>query len=130
MGISSFCLDHQRGAAAAGLVFFDHDLPVDAFLQLRHMGDDTHQPVALRQSRKGIVSLAQGLRIQRAKTFIHEQCIQPDAGGHLHLVGKTQRQRQGCQEGLAAGKGIDTSLGGIDVVDDIQFQAALLCQSL
>ena len=46
-----------------------------------------------------------------------------DAGGHLHLVGKARGQRG--QKSLVAEKSVDTVLRGVDVVHDVQLQAAL-----
>ncbi len=89
------------------------------------MGDDAHQPVALRQAGQGAVGFAEGLGVQRAESFVHEQGIQPDAGGHLHFIGQAQCQRQRSQKRLAAGQGVNTALGGVDVVHDVQLQTAL-----
>ena len=46
---------------SAGAVLGDHDLAVDFFFQLGHVGDNAHQPVTLRQARQGGVGLAEGL---------------------------------------------------------------------
>ena len=43
-----FCADD--GGAGTGGGFGDDDLLIDSLLQLRHMGNDSHQPVALGES--------------------------------------------------------------------------------
>ena len=89
------------------------------------MGDDAHQTVAFGKTGQGGVGLAQGLGVQRTEAFVHEQGAQPDARGHLDLVGEAQGQSQGGQERLAAGKGVDAAHGAVHMVHDVQFQTAL-----
>ena len=47
-----------------------------------------------------------------------------NARGHLHFVGKPQRQRQRGKERLAAGERIDAALRRVDMIDDVQLQTA------
>jgi len=52
------------GGGGAGGGFFHDDLAVDALLQLAHMGNDAHQPVAVGQAGQGAVGTAQGGFVQ------------------------------------------------------------------
>ena len=47
------------------------------------MGDDPHQPIALRQICQGPHRLLQGFVIQRSEPLIDKQRIQPDAAGRI-----------------------------------------------
>ena len=56
--------------AAAGGSLGDQNLPVNGCAQVRHMGDDSHQPVAASQIRQGVQRLVEGLLIQRAEALV------------------------------------------------------------
>ena len=80
--------------AAAGGSLGDQNLPVDGRAQVRHMGDDSHQPVAASQIRQSVQCLVEGLLIQRAEALVHKHRIQPHAaGGALYSIRQPQRQR-------------------------------------
>lgn len=71
------------------------------------MGDDTHQPLPLAQLAQGLYGLLKGLVVQGAEALIHKHGVQLyPTGGGLNLVRQPQGQRQGGQEGLAAGQGL------------------------
>ena len=64
-GASLFCILYAYfRPALAGLFFFHHDLLVYLLLQLRYMGDNAHQAVALCQPRQCVIRFAEGLGIQ------------------------------------------------------------------
>ena len=88
---ASLCL-HLHAAAAAA-VFRDDDLPVDALLELRDMGDDAHEPAAARHAHKRGQRLLQRLTVERAETLVDEHCLKLyAAGARLHLVRQAERQ--------------------------------------
>ena len=89
------------------------------------MGNDSNKAVALGQAGQGVVGFVEGFWVKGAEALVHEERIQADARGHLHLVRKAQRQCQRGQEGFAAGERIDAALRGVDMVNDIQLQTGL-----
>ena len=103
-----FQYDPRTAISISG--FGDDDLLFDALLELRHMGDDAHQPPSVGQARQGVHGHAQTLLVQRAEALIHEHGVQLDAAGlGLDQVRQAQGQGQGGLEALAAGEGIDTA---------------------
>ena len=88
-GISLFTLQYQNSIAAAGFCFCYHDLLVDFFFQISHMGNDAYKPVAFCQIGQCPVSLFQRFRIKGSEAFILKQRVDMNSGGHLHLIRKT-----------------------------------------
>ena len=90
MGASS---DNQLRMAAAIRTFGDDDLAVNTFFELGYVRDDADQTVSLRQTRERLICLAERRRVERAEALVHKERVEMNTCGHLHLVGKTQRQR-------------------------------------
>ena len=117
MGASS---DNQLRMAAAIRTFGDDDLAVNTFFELGYVRDDADQTVSLRQTRERLIRLAERRRVERAEALVHKERVEMNTCGHLHLVGKTQRQCQRGKKRLAAGERIDAALRRVDVIDDVQ----------
>ncbi len=116
-GTSSVLSDDDLHFTAACFFFRDNDLSVNPLLQLCDMGDDSHQPVILRQIKQCSDRLPERFFIERAKPFIHKHGIQPDpARGRLDLIRKAQRKGKGRLEGFSSGERFDTSLRPIVMV--------------
>ena len=106
--------------AAAIRTFGDDDLAVNTFFELGYVRDDADQTVSLRQTRERLIRLAERRRVERAEALVHKERVEMNTCGHLHLVGKTQRQCQRGKKRLAAGERIDAALRRVDVIDDVQ----------
>ena len=88
---------------AAGAAFRHLYLRGNPLAQLGDMADDADDPAALAQAVEDGHDLVEGLLVEGAEPFVHEECLHPAAaclGGDD--VGEAQREREAGQEHLAA----------------------------
>src|SRR5690554_1201296 len=102
-GSSPSTADDARAAGAVALRFHP-DLHRDALVHLLHVGDHPYPASQRLQAVQGLHGQRQRLRVEAAEPLVDKQRLDGElAGGH---GGEPQGQRQGDQEGLAAGEGV------------------------
>ena len=90
--------------AAAAAILADDDLAVDSLFELRDMGYDSYQAIAIGESGECLHGKIQRVLAERTKSFVHEQGIQTDAsGGCLDFIGESEGEGERSKKSLAAG---------------------------
>ena len=86
------------------MVLGDDDLAVD-LLEVRDVGDDADEAVALGQLVEGLEGLLQGVVVEGSEAFVDEHGVELNAACRLlYLIGKAEGEGQGGLELLAAGE--------------------------
>lgn len=83
---------------------------VYAFFEFGDVRNDAYHAACVLEVDECIHGAVQGVGVEGAEAFVNEHGIKTDAAlPGLDNVGKAKSQRQGCQEGFSAGKGIGWS---------------------
>src|SRR5262249_41811767 len=71
----------DQGGGAAGGMFADGQLGGGAVAQLGHVADDAGPPAALAEAVQDVHDVVEGVLVEAAEPFVHEQGVQVDAAG-------------------------------------------------
>jgi hypothetical protein len=116
------CLLWSRShVAAAARADFDSQLSVYLLLHRLDVTDDADRAATRPQTVERRHGKFECVSVERTKSFVNEEGVQLDcARSGTHNFGESERQREGCEEGFAAGQGMGSARPARVLVKDFE----------